>query len=67
MVAGDFGAFLAIAGRQTVVLFGASSAFFFGGAHGFGAFHFQVVVEFGAFADGAAVAEAEGGDLGLES
>ncbi len=67
VVAGNFGEFLAVAGGGAVVLFGAGGAFFFRGAHGFGALHFQVVVEFGAFADRSAVAEAEGGDLGLES
>ncbi len=48
----EFGEFAAVAGGEAGFLLGTRSAFFLGGAEGFGALHFQFHVEFGAFADG---------------
>jgi hypothetical protein len=62
----EFGELFAVARGGAGFLPGTSRAFFFGGAHGFGALQFQFHVEFGTFADGSTVAEAEVGDLGLE-
>jgi len=62
----EFGEFAAVAWGEAGFLFGAAGTLFFCGAQGFGALHLQFIVEFGAFADGFAGAEAGVRDLGLE-